>query len=427
MSSQFESSTPGETLPRIAIEAVAGLGALTLLTAMAAHIGLRALPPESFALGLGLAYLVWGCLVGGSSSERDGRRVLRGAGAALAALLVLAPLGFWLPEAIEGAGVAPLLGVLIDCVVFAIAAAAAGLVLKGAAEGGPRLALSGASGGGATTAAPDAPVLPRREALQTLAVTTNPAGPWLGGADLDIRARDDRGDDVAEIPEHDLARQRDGWLEPERLPDDWLDGSGARQEGRAAAAVRRAMDIALSAGLLLGTLPLLLLTAIAIRLETRGPVFYRQERVGRHGRVFTLFKFRSMTVDAEAPGQAIWAVPQDPRVTRVGRFIRLTRIDEVPQVLNVLRGDMAFIGPRPERPVFVAQLDRVIPRYADRAAVKPGITGWAQVRYRYGASVEDSRMKLGYDLYYIRHRSLALDLRILAATVRVVLLQEGAR
>ena len=217
------------------------------------------------------------------------------------------------------------------------------------------------------------------------------------------------------------------WLEPERLPANWNEMLGFRRERVGEAVARRAFDIAISAGLLLATLPVLVLTAVAIRLETRGPIFYRQERVGRGGRVFTLFKFRSMTVDAEANGDAVWAVPQDPRVTRVGRFIRLTRIDEVPQVLNVLRGEMAFIGPRPERPVFVAQLERAIPHYADRAAVKPGITGWAQVRYRYGASVEDARMKLGYDLYYIRHRSIALDLRILAGTVRVVLLQEGAR
>jgi lipopolysaccharide/colanic/teichoic acid biosynthesis glycosyltransferase len=140
-----------------------------------------------------------------------------------------------------------------------------------------------------------------------------------------------------------------------------------------------------------------------------------------------LYKLRSMVVDAEANGAPRWAAKRDPRVTRVGRFIRLTRLDEIPQVLNVLRGDMAICGPRPERPAFVEELRLAIPHYDDRALVKPGITGWAQVNYPYGASVEDARMKLAYDLYYVRRRSLFLDLLILFATVRVILLQEGAR
>jgi lipopolysaccharide/colanic/teichoic acid biosynthesis glycosyltransferase len=143
--------------------------------------------------------------------------------------------------------------------------------------------------------------------------------------------------------------------------------------------------------------------------------------------VFTVFKFRSMVVDAEVGGAQKWATKGDPRVTRVGRFIRLTRIDEIPQFFNVLRGDMAVVGPRPERPGFVEQLAREIPHYNDRSCVKPGITGWAQVNYPYGASVEDSRNKLAYDLYYIRRRSFFLDLLTLVATVRVVLFQEGAR
>jgi lipopolysaccharide/colanic/teichoic acid biosynthesis glycosyltransferase len=156
-------------------------------------------------------------------------------------------------------------------------------------------------------------------------------------------------------------------------------------------------------------------------------VFYRQERVGQGGQRFMLLKFRSMRTDAEAQGKPVWASRGDPRVTRVGRFLRLTRIDEIPQVLNVLRGDMAFVGPRPERPAFVEELTQVIPRYEDRAFVKPGITGWAQVNYPYGASIEDARMKLAYDLYYLSRRSLFLDLLILVATIRVVLFQEGSR
>lgn len=226
----------------------------------------------------------------------------------------------------------------------------------------------------------------------------------------------------AEFLEHHLAR-----VDIERLPPGWLTSSNAAREGQVEAAFRRGFDIVLSATLLLATLPLLLLTALAIKLDSPGPVFYRQERVGRGGRVFTLFKFRSMVVDAEATGAPVWASHGDCRVTRVGRVIRLTRIDEIPQVMNVLRGDMAFVGPRPERPAFVDKLAALIPHYNDRALVKPGITGWAQVNYPYGASVEDARMKLAYDLYYVRRRSLFLDLLILIATVRVVLFQEGSR
>jgi exopolysaccharide biosynthesis polyprenyl glycosylphosphotransferase len=213
----------------------------------------------------------------------------------------------------------------------------------------------------------------------------------------------------------------------EMLAPDWLATAQARPESRAAALLRRGFDITVSLALLLATLPVMIATAIIIKLDSPGPIFYRQERVGLHGRVFTLTKFRSMRTDAEVAGKPQWASRQDSRVTRVGRFIRLTRIDELPQILNVLRGDMAFVGPRPERPAFVEQLGQIIPRYHDRACVKPGITGWAQVNYPYGASVEDARMKLAYDLYYVRRRSLFLDILILVATIRVVLLQEGAR
>jgi len=226
----------------------------------------------------------------------------------------------------------------------------------------------------------------------------------------------------AEFRERHLSR-----VDVERLPADWLAGSRAMHESRLEAGLRRGLDLTLGLILVLATLPLLLLTALAIKLDSRGPVFYRQERVGRGGRGFMLFKFRSMVVDAEAGGAPRWATKHDQRITRVGRFIRLTRIDEIPQVLNVLRGDMAFVGPRPERPAFVEQLAQVIPHYDDRAVVRPGITGWAQVNYPYGASVEDARMKLAYDLYYVRRRSLFLDLLILVATVRVVLFQEGSR
>lgn len=213
---------------------------------------------------------------------------------------------------------------------------------------------------------------------------------------------------------------------PPRAPTADGEDNGANPATHRMAA-HRMLDVAGALALLLVTLPLLLLVAMAIRLESRGPVIYRQERVGRGGRSFWLLKFRSMRSDAEADGVARWAAERDPRVTRVGKVIRLTRIDEIPQVINVLRGEMALVGPRPERTVFVEQLRREIPDYDERHRVLPGITGWAQVNIPYGASVEDARAKLAYDLDYARRRSLRFDLVILAATVRVVLFRAGAR
>lgn len=195
---------------------------------------------------------------------------------------------------------------------------------------------------------------------------------------------------------------------------------------RASAVAKRAIDLVVSSLLLLLMLPLMLVIAALIRLESPGPVLYRQRRAGLHGTPFVLLKFRSMRQDAEA-GTPRWAQECDPRVTRIGRFMRPMRIDELPQLLNVLRGDMSMVGPRPERPHFVAQLARVIPFYHHRAAMRPGLTGWAQVNFPYGASIEDAREKLAYDLYYVKNRSVFLDLLILFSTVRVVLFREGAR
>jgi sugar transferase (PEP-CTERM system associated) len=212
----------------------------------------------------------------------------------------------------------------------------------------------------------------------------------------------------------------------DELKPSWLifsDGFRARGLTRA---VKRGFDVALAVvGLVLAS-PLMILTAIAVRLDSAGPILYAQERVGEHGRTFTLFKFRSMRTDAER-GTPIWARDRDDRVTRVGRFIRLTRLDEIPQLWNVLRGDMSFVGPRPERPFFVEQLAEAIPYYRQRHAVKPGVTGWAQVKYRYGASIEDAREKLRYDLYYIKHLSIIFDLTIVFDTVKVILSRKGAQ
>lgn len=189
---------------------------------------------------------------------------------------------------------------------------------------------------------------------------------------------------------------------------------------------KRLSDIAISLALILFTLPLLLTVALLIKLTSRGPIFYSQTRVGRHGRHFRILKFRSMTVDAERDG-AKWAGTNDARVTWIGRIIRKTRIDEIPQAINILKGDMSFVGPRPERPEFTAILDEQIPHYEERHRVKPGLTGWAQINYEYGASVEDARMKLRYDLYYIKNHSLILDLFIVVRTVSVAILGTGSR
>ncbi|WP_374339079.1 TIGR03013 family XrtA/PEP-CTERM system glycosyltransferase [Methyloversatilis sp.] len=218
-----------------------------------------------------------------------------------------------------------------------------------------------------------------------------------------------------------------GQVRLDTLRASWLIyGDGFRQ-GFMRSAVKRVFDIVAASVLLVLTAPIMLLAAIAIGLETGFPVIYRQERVGQGGRTFKVLKFRSMRLDAEADGKPRWAGSNDDRITRVGNFIRKTRIDELPQIFNVLHGDMSFVGPRPERPFFVDQLTDQIPFYAARHSVKPGITGWAQVRYSYGASVDDAVQKLQYDLYYVKNHTLFLDILVLLQTVRVVLTGDGAR
>jgi len=190
---------------------------------------------------------------------------------------------------------------------------------------------------------------------------------------------------------------------------------------------KRFFDLVAAAALLLLAWPVMVLVAVCVRLEGAGPVLYRQTRVGEDGRVFELAKFRSMRCDAEADGIARWASRDDDRVTRVGRFIRATRLDELPQLFNVLRGEMSFVGPRPERPQFVSELDSQLRYYGIRHSVKPGLTGWAQLRYPYGASVHDAGEKLTFDLFYVKNHGLLLDLMILLQTVEVVLFRRGAR
>jgi len=193
--------------------------------------------------------------------------------------------------------------------------------------------------------------------------------------------------------------------------------------------VHRAFDLVISLTVLILALPLMALAALFIWLESgcRGPVLYRQTRVGRDGKLFRILKFRTMSIDAEQTGGARWAVPDDSRVTVVGNWLRNSRIDELPQVINVLKGEMSFVGPRPERPEFVEELVNEIPFYDLRHRVNPGITGWAQICYPYGASLEDAKDKLEYDLYYIKNYSLFLDLTILIQTAQVILWGKGVR
>lgn len=217
-----------------------------------------------------------------------------------------------------------------------------------------------------------------------------------------------------------------GQVRIDSLRASWLIyGEGFRQ-GWGRTLVKRIFDIVASLGLLILAAPVMVLAALAIVIEDGAPVFYRQERVGLGGRLFKVTKFRSMRRDAERDGKPRWASANDDRVTRIGRFIRKVRIDELPQLFNVLKGDMSLVGPRPERPFFVDQLTRDIPFYAVRHCVKPGVTGWAQVRYQYGSSVDDAINKLQYDLYYVKNHTLFLDTVVLFETVRVVLTGDGA-
>ena len=211
-----------------------------------------------------------------------------------------------------------------------------------------------------------------------------------------------------------------------RMELSWLLYSDGFHFGTVDRVLKRTLDLLVSFGVLLVLSPFLLAAMIAIKLEDGGPVLYSQKRVTRHGRVFRIQKLRTMGVNAEAGG-AVWAAQGDARITRIGAFLRRSRIDELPQLINILRGEMSFVGPRPERPAFVAQLARDIPLYHERHVAKAGLTGWAQVNYPYGASINDARSKLSYDLYYVKNFSVLFDLLIILQTIRVVLWPGGAR
>ncbi|MBE0548940.1 MAG: TIGR03013 family PEP-CTERM/XrtA system glycosyltransferase [Rubrivivax sp.] len=221
--------------------------------------------------------------------------------------------------------------------------------------------------------------------------------------------------------------RRLGQIRVDYLNAGWLIFGDGFNQGVGRTVVKRAFDIVCAGGLIVVASPLMLLAALGIKLDSRGPVLYRQERVGLDNKPFQVVKFRSMRQDAEEDGKPRWATTGDSRVTRLGRLMRVSRIDELPQLFSVVKGDMSLVGPRPERPYFVGRLTQEIPFYAVRHSVKPGVTGWAQVRYQYGSTVEDSQEKLQYDLFYVKNHSLLLDLKILVETVHVVLTGKGAR
>ena len=218
-----------------------------------------------------------------------------------------------------------------------------------------------------------------------------------------------------------------GKIAVENLRPSWLIFSDGFKKGRVQNLVKRTLDIGLALIGLALALPIMAAVAIAVKCSSRGPAFYHQGRVGQYGRVFVLHKFRSMRADAEKDTGAVWAQAGDNRVTSVGRMLRRTRLDELPQLWNVLCGHMSFVGPRPERPEFVSSLTRQIPYYGQRHTVRPGLTGWAQVRYTYGASIEDALEKLQYDLFYIKNRTLAFDLFIIAKTLKTVVMRKGGQ
>ena len=225
---------------------------------------------------------------------------------------------------------------------------------------------------------------------------------------------------------HHLYEEESGRLPIDDFKPSAIIFSRKFRQGIVVKTIKRSMDLSISLIGLVVALPLMAAISIVIKLDSPGPVFYRQVRVGLHAKPYMIWKYRSMFIDAEKEG-ARWASEEDSRISRVGRYLRKWRLDEIPQLINVIRGEMSLVGPRPERPVFVQELRSVIPYYDLRHTVRPGITGWAQTQFRYGASIEDSHMKLQYDLYYVKYLSIQFDMRIFLETIRVALHGEGAR
>ncbi len=390
---------------------------------------------------------------------RDRRDLLIGLLRALgAASVMLALIYFWLPTLVIGRGVFALSSILIVALVAGWRMAFEWLSLKG--EPTERLLIVGTSAAAVTLARE---LFERRSELgvelvgfvdsDPSRVGTPLVNPGVIGTVKDIpgivRSRrvdrvvvslaDARGklnmDELLAMKLNQGVRfdhlvsvyeQYTGKIAVENLRPSWMIFSDGFRKSVSLSAAKRTLDVLMAALGLLLALPLMGMVALAIRLTSPGPALYSQTRVGKDGVGFTIYKFRSMRVDAEAASGAVWARVGDPRVFPVGRFIRRTRLDELPQLWNVLMGDMSFVGPRPERPEFIAELSRQIPFYGQRHAVRPGLTGWAQVRHRYGASVDDSQEKLQYDLFYIKNMTMAFDLFIILETVKTVLVRRGS-
>ncbi|HEY0872596.1 MAG TPA: TIGR03013 family XrtA/PEP-CTERM system glycosyltransferase [Vicinamibacterales bacterium] len=374
-----------------------------------------------------------------------------------AASLILAAVYYWFPEMVVGRGVFALTAVLVMTLVFGWrlvfewtsrhlaprqrllvvgttdAAARLGRELHGRADLGVEI-VGFIDPDPAKLGTPmfnpavigtieDIPAIVRARNVDRVVVSLSDArGKLPMDKLLDMRLQGVRFEHLASIYE-----RYTGKIAVDNLRPSWLIFSEGFRNNRLQDLAKRGLDVMLSAACLVVALPIMAVIALAVRWSSPGPALYHQERVGQHGRVFVIHKFRSMRSDAERDSGAVWAQADDTRVTPIGAILRRTRLDELPQLWNVLCGHMSIVGPRPERPEFVTGLTKQIPYYGQRHTVRPGLTGWAQVRYTYGASVEDALMKLQYDLYYIKNRSLAFDLFIMLKTVKTVLMRKGGQ
>jgi sugar transferase (PEP-CTERM system associated) len=348
-------------------------------------------------------------------------RILQGLGASS---LVLGTVYFWFPGLIIGHGVVALAAVLATAIVvgWRIELQQSGVEIVGLVDTEPGSARGDSHGLGVIGTVEDIPAIVRARAVDRVIVSLADARGKLPMATL-LRMKLDgvRFDHLASVYE-----EYTGKIAVENLRPSWLIFADGFRKTRTLTVSKRLADAIVAAAALVLLSPFLLLLAIAIKLTSRGPALYHQQRVGQDGRLFRVHKFRSMRDDAERATGPVWARRGDDRVTCIGGFLRRARLDELPQLWNILIGQMSLVGPRPERPEFVSALSEQIPFYAQRHVVKPGLTGWSQVRYTYGASVEDAMEKLQYDLFYIKHLSIGLDLLIVLQTVKTVLLRRGA-
>ncbi len=444
-----------------------GLVVLAVVVAAVLRLGFPESPPQEYIGWVLRAMVVAGvvqiCLHYGDfydlRTTADRRELLVGSLRALgAASAVLAVAYYWIPGLVLGRGVVALATLLIIALLIGWRIAFDWLSLRG--QPAERLLIVGSSGAavslarelfdrrselgvelvgfidpdpakravvhafpGVIGAVSDIPTIVRERHVDRVVVSLAEARGTLNMDEL-LAMKLNQGvrfDHLASVYE-----QYTGKIAVENLRPSWMIfGDGFRRRPTVAA-LKRAFDVVLAlVGLVLAA-PAMLVVWLVLRFGSKGPVLYSQTRVGKDGVNFTIYKFRSMRVDAEAASGAVWSTHNDPRVTPVGRFLRRTRLDELPQLWNVLRNDMSIVGPRPERPEFIAELSENIPFYGQRHVVRPGVTGWAQVRHRYGATVDDAQDKLQYDLFYIKHLSLAFDLYIVLETVKTVLVRRGS-